>query len=233
MTRHMHNPFRSEDGAEVYDLSAELFFCLPQLYRDFSNKCAGFELTAYYELYLDVSENKRLLNALFTPKYNLSDYLESYDFTYDIAHQKQIDHAQVALKAIQEHLHIYNYKDNMNELIVPASMLKNLYLSYQTFMYKNETGLALCWQGYTLAFLGEEPLMAMAIYPGHDQGDWFAGEIAGLEGYVTFDLKQDTIVKSNVHIWGVLKTRNEDEAAERKRENKRLNKKIRKQNRSL
>lgn len=233
MTRHINNPFRYEEGAQIYDLSAELFFCLLQLYLDFSNKHAGFELTAYYELYLDISENKRVLNALFTPKSNLSCYLQSYDFTYDIVNQKQIDSAQVALKALQEHLHIYNFMDHINELIVPATMLKNLYLSYQTFLRQNKTGLALRWQGYTLAFLGEEPLMAMAIYPGTNQNDWMNGDLGGLHGYVMYDLKCDLVLKSNVHIWGVLKTRNEDEAAERKRENKRLNKKIRKQNRSL
>ena len=56
MTRHIPNPFRYEDGAEVYDLSAELFFCLLQLYLDFSNKHAGFELTAYYDLYIQISD---------------------------------------------------------------------------------------------------------------------------------------------------------------------------------
>lgn len=231
MTRHMHNPFRREDGAQVYDLSAELFFCLLQLYRDFSNKRAGFELTAYYELYLQVSENKRVLNALFTPKSNLSAYLESYDFAYDIANQKQVIdvHDEIWGLSISE----YTWSDDalLHDLIVSATMLKNLYLSYQTFLHQNKTGLALRWQGYTLAFLGEEPLMAMAIYPGHDQGDWFAGDVAGLEGYVISDLKRDNILESNVRIWGGLHAVYTDEAAARKRENKRLNKKLRKQSR--
>lgn len=231
MTRHMHNPFRREDGAQVYDLSAELFFCLLQLYRDFSNKRAGFELTAYYELYLQVSENKRVLNALFTPKSNLSAYLESYRFDYDIVHQKQIDHFQPSFQALPEPLHFYRFTDHFSDLIIPATILKNLYLSYQTFLHQNKTGLPLRWHSYSMAFLGNEPLMAVAIYPASDPDHWMNGTLGGLEGNVIYDLKRDTIVKSNVRIWGVLKTRNEDEAAARKRENKRLNKKLRKQSR--
>lgn len=231
MTTHISNPFRHEDGAEVYDLSAELFFCLLQLYQDFSKKQAGFELTKYYEIYLQVFQNKRVLSALFTPKSNLSAYLESYRFDYDITNQKQIDNFQPSFQALPEPLHFYRFKDNFSDLIVPATMLKNLYLSYKTFLYKNKTGYSLTWQGYTLAFLGDEPLMAMAIYPGNYQNDWMNGELGGLHGYVIYDLKQDTIVKSYVHIWGMLKTRNEEGAAARKRQNKRINKQLRKQSR--
>ena len=68
MTKHMHNPFEYREGAIYYEISTELFFCLIKLYRDFSNKRAGFELTKYYELYLQTSENKRVLSALLTPK---------------------------------------------------------------------------------------------------------------------------------------------------------------------
>ena len=52
MTRSMHNPFKYLEGARHYYISTELFFCLIKLYRDFSKKQAGFELTKYYELYL-------------------------------------------------------------------------------------------------------------------------------------------------------------------------------------
>ena len=171
---------------------------------------------------------KKVLSALLTPKSKFSDDLESYHFDYDIVNQKQITDDIWHLPVSE-----YTWKDddNIQDLIVPATMLKNLYLSYKTFLYKNKTGYSLAWQGYTLAFLGEEPLMAMAIYPGNYQNDWMNGELGGLHGYVTYDLKQDTIVKSYVHIWGMLKTRNEEEAAARKRQNKRLNKQLRKQSR--
>lgn len=231
MTRHMQNPFSHTEGAIHYDISTELFFCLLQLYRDFSKKQAGFELTKYYELYLQTSENKRILSALLTPKSNLSRYLKSYHFDYDIEHKKQI------FDVYDEIWHLpaseYRWKDEafLHDLIVPATLLRFFYLTYQTFVHENKSGLALRWQGYTVAFLGDAPLMALAIYPGTYQNDWFDGDVAGLEGYVISDLSRNFIVESNVHIWGMLKTRNDDEAIERKRQNKRLNKKLRKQNR--
>ena len=75
--------------------------------------------------------------------------------------------------------------------------------------------------------------MALAIYPGTYQNDWFAGEIAGLEGYVISDLNRNFIVKSNVRIWGILNAVYVDDVAERKKKNKRLNKQLRKQSRLL
>ena len=194
MTRKIRNPISRAEDATDYVITTELFFCLLQLYLDFSNQRAGFELTAYYELYLDLSENKRVLNALFTPKSHLSEYLESYDFAYDIAHQKRIDHAQVALKAIQEDLHIYNCKDNIHEFIVPATMLKKIYQAYQILLHKNTTKFPLAWHRYHLAFLGDEPLMALEIYPVTDVESWMKGEVGGLQGYVTCDLEKDNLL---------------------------------------
>ena len=233
MTRHMNNPFKHLEGARHYYISTELFFCLIKLYRDFSNKRAGFELTKYYELYLQSSENKKVLSALLTPKSKFSDDLESYHFDYDIVNQKQIIDAHDDIWHLPVSEYTWKDDDNIHDLIVPASVLNFVYLTYQTFLHENKTGLALIWQGYSLAFLGDEPLMALAVYPGHDQGDWFAGDLAGLEGYVISDLKRNYIVKSNVRIWGVLNAVYEDQVAARKRQNKRLNKQLRKQNRLL
>ena len=233
MTRHMNNPFKRLEGARHYSISTELFFCLIKLYHDFSNKRAGFELTNYYELYLQISENKRVLSALLTPQSKFSDDLESYHFDYDIVNQKQIVHANDDIWHLPASG--YRWKDEafLQNLIMPATLLKFFYVTYLTFVHENKTGLALRWQGYTVAFLGDEPLMALAIYPGTYQNDWFAGEIAGLEGYVISDLKRNFIVKSNVRIWGILNAVYVDDVAERKKKNKRLNKQLRKQSRLL
>ena len=202
MTKHMHNPFEYREGAIYYEISTELFFCLIKLYRDFFNKRAGFELTQYYELYLQTSENKRVLSALLTPKSKFSDDLESYHFNYDIVNQQQIIDAHDDIWHLPVSEYTWKDDDNIQDLIVPASVLNFVYLTYQTFLRENKTGLSLRWQGYSLAFLGDEPLMALAVYPGRDQNDWMYGELGGLEGYVISDLKRNFIVKSNVRIWG-------------------------------
>lgn len=56
MTRKIRNPISRVEDATDYVITTELFFCLLQLYLDFSNKHAGFELTAYYDLYIQISD---------------------------------------------------------------------------------------------------------------------------------------------------------------------------------
>ena len=237
MTRHMNNPFKRLEGARHYSISTELFFCLIKLYRDFSNKRAGFELTKYYELYLQSSENKKVSSALLTPKSKFSDDLESYHFDYDIVNQKQIIDAHDDIWHLPVSEYTWNDDDNIQDLIVPASVLNFVYLTYQTFLHENKTGLSLRWQGYSLAFLGDEPLMALAVYPAMEPGKWMEGVLGGLEGNVIYDLQRDFIVKSEVRIWGMpeekIQIQVDEDAIERKRQNKRLNKQLRKQNRSL
>lgn len=234
MTRHMHNPFEYREGASYYCISTEIFFCLLQLYDDFSKQRAGFDLTIYYDLYLQISENKRILSALLTPKESLTQYLDAYRFDYDIVRQQQIVDAKDEIWTLPLSTHTWKDHDSFNDLIVPATLLKHWYLTYKTFVLKNKSGLALRWQGYSVAFLGDEPLMAVAVYPGCYQNDRMNGDLAGLEGYVISDLEHDSTLRSNVQIWGMLKKpRNEQEVIDRKKQNKRLNKKLRKQSRSL
>ena len=159
--------------------------------------------------------------------------MESYHFNYDIVNQQQIIDAHDDIWHLPVSEYTWKDDDNIQDLIVPASVLNFVYLTYQTFLHENKTGLSLRWQGYSLAFLGDEPLMALAVYPGHDQNDWMYGELGGLEGYVISDLKRNFIVKSNVRIWGILNAVYEDQVAARKRQNKRINKQLRKQNRPL
>ena len=193
MTRKIRNPISRAEDATDYVITTELFFCLLQLYLDFSNQRAGFELTAYYELYLDLSENKRVLNALFTPKSHLSAYLKSHDFAYDIAHQKRIERTDPIWTESPIQL-VWDTHVNFQDLIVPAVMLKKIYQAYQILLLKNTTKFPLAWHHYHLAFLGDEPLMALEIYPVIDSQSWMKGVAGGLQGYVTCDLEKDNLL---------------------------------------
>ena len=78
-----------------------------------------------------------------------------------------------------------------------------IYMTYRQFILKNVTGLPLAWHGYELALLGNEPLMSLAIYPAIEPGQWMEGVLGGLEGYMTFDLKRDLVLESNIRVWGM------------------------------
>ncbi len=195
MTRHLQNPFAEKEGVRNYDISIAMVQCLQQLYQDFLAKRAGFELGQYYELYLNVSENKRVLSALFTPKPNLTAYLESYTFDYDIVNQKQILDLEDGIWNLPLDSIIWKHRDDFQDLIVPAVMLKSFYQIYKAFLHENTTGLPLAWHGYSLAFLGDASLMALTIYPAVDPDDWMGGVLGGLEGYVVYDLAQDLLIE--------------------------------------
>lgn len=194
MTRHIRDPISRAEHAKKYAISAEMFFCLIKIYRDFSKKQAGFELIKYYELYLQVLKNKRILSILLTPKSNLTAYLESYSFDYDIVNQQQILDSKhelwdLALADNFEHDH-----GNFQDLVVPAVMLKKIYQAYQIFIHENNTGLPLLWHHYHVAFLADEWLMALEIYPATDVESWMKGDLGGLQGYVMFDLGKDQLL---------------------------------------
>lgn len=195
MTRHLQNPFAYIEGAKNYNISIAMVQCLLQLYQDFSAKRAGFELSHYYELYLQVSENKRVLSALLTPKENLTAYLEIYHFDYDVVNQTQIFDGQHEVWHLPFISHTGIIYDDFQGLIIPALMLQKFYLCYKAFVFENKTGLPLAWHGYHLAFLSDAPLMAFAIYPAIDPDDWMGGVLGGLEGYVVYDLAQDLLIE--------------------------------------
>ena len=201
MTKHIHNPFRSEEGAEVYDLSAGMFFCLVQLYRDFSRRHPGFELSQYYEIYLQTSKNKCVLDATLLPKVGFESFFQAQRYYYDIKTQAQIDESKH--EAWHAPLDQLNVHDGFNELLAPASLLYKIYMTYRQFVLKNVTGLPLAWHSFELALLGDEPLMSLAIYPAIEPGQWMEGVLGGLEGYMTFDLKRDLVLESNIRVWGM------------------------------
>ena len=192
----------------------------------FSNRESSFELSRYYDVYLEVTPNKKILKALFSVHNNYEKYLlNTIFYCYDI--KKKVFIYDDASDLFEEQIDEVrcDFEDNLDGVVSPAITLKMIKQAGKYFVQHNERGAPRLFHTFVLTFFSDNDLFVVLAQPsvGPDPEDWMFGVISGIQCYLVFDLMSLKIIKK-YH----LRTRNDyfkHNYQKKRRVNARINRK--------
>lgn len=226
MTVDFRHPLYHQATASNFFITADLFLCLIKLYEDFSKREPRFELSRYYDIYLEVTPNKKILKALFSVHNNYEKYLlNTISYCYDI--EKKVLICDEASDLFEEQIDEVrcDFEDNLDGIVSPAMILKMIKQAWKYFVQHNERGAPLQFHTFGLTFFSDNDLFVVLAQPsvGPDPDDWMYGVVSGIQSYLFFDLITLKIIKK-YH----LRTRNDyfkHNYQKKRRVNARINRK--------
>lgn len=197
MTVDFRHPLYHEKAASNFFITADLFLCLIKVYEDFSQLEPSFELTRYYDVYLEVTPNKKILKVLFSVHNNYEKYLlNTISYFYDIERKRLL--SENDKDALEEKIDIVrsDFQDNLNGIVCPAIILKMIKQAWRYFIQHNERGAPLKLHAFGFTFFSDRNLFIILVQPWIDPIDWMNGTVEGIESYLFFDLITLKIIKT-------------------------------------
>lgn len=188
-----HHPLEGKENGQDCFLSADLFFCLLQVYRDFLKAFPWGDAIRYYDVYLEVSANKKVLTVLLSVKPEYVDLLPSGEYhAYHIQGQKreQGDALQQRLNE-EKDPHDFYLEDNFGSLTSSAVMLKQLDQAYRIFLHKSQNKVSLRLNRFGLTVFRDNSTFVVLTqsWLWTNPDDWMDYELLdGVDAYVIFDL---------------------------------------------
>ena len=189
-----HHPLEGRDNGQDCFLSADLFFCLLQAYRDFLKLHPFGDAIRYYDIYVEVSSNKKVLMVLFMVQEKYENFFPAmHTLNYALQQQSRIISAQVLAELLAEELdpHHFSIEDAFGSLACSAVMLKQLNQAYRIFLYKSQSKVSLRLNrfGLTLFRDGSTFVELTQSWLWINPDDWMDYEqLDGVDDYVIFDL---------------------------------------------
>ena len=172
--------------------------CLIKLYEDFSKREPRFELSRYYDVYLEVTPNKKILKALFSVHRNYKKYLlNTISYCYDIEQKVLIcDEASDLFEEQIDEVRC-DFEDSLDGVVSPAMILKMIKQAWTYFVQHNERGAPLQFHTFGLTFFRDNDLFVVLAQPGvgRNPEDWMYGVVSGIQSYLVFDQMTLKIIK--------------------------------------
>ena len=171
----------------------------PTLYEDFSKREPCFELSRYYDVYLEVTPDKKILKALFAVHDNYAEYLlNTISYCYDIENKVLIYDGASDLFEEKNNRVICYFDDKLDGVVSPAIILKMIKQAWRYFVQHNERGTSLQFHVFGLTFFSDNDLFVVLAQPGAGSGpdDWMYGGVSGIQSYLFFDLITLKIIKT-------------------------------------
>lgn len=198
MTVDFRHPLYHQATASNFFITADLFLCLIKLYEDFSKREPRFELSCYYDVYLEVTPNKKILKALFSVHRNYEKYLlNTISYCYDIENKVLIYDGASDLFEEKNNRVRCDFEDNLDGVVSPAIILKMIKQAWKYFVQHNGRGASLQFHVFGLTFFSDNDLFVVLAQPSVGPGpdDWMYGVVSGIQSYLVFDLMTLKIIK--------------------------------------
>lgn len=193
--RDFHHPLEGKENGQDCFLSANLFFCLLQVYRDFLKSSPWGDAIRYYDVYIEVGANKKVLTVLLSVKPEYVDVLPSGEYhAYHIQGQKceQGDALKQRLSE-EKDPHDFSLEDNFGHLTCSAVMLKQLDQAYRIFLHKSQNKVSLRLNRFRLTLFRDNSTFVVLTqsWLWTNPDDWMDyEELDGVDDYVIFDLNR-------------------------------------------